>query len=100
MGLPALADNGPARPTTSVTANLTPGVLYDALVANTAASVSSDLYVTIDAVDGGITQIGPCLGWLPSRDDLDAPVLPTSGDVAAVQASNDGNVWTMAWQPQ
>lgn len=71
---------------------------FDAIIANTAASVGDVLHVTIPSVDGG-TYTYQAVAWTPRVDDAGATVLPTAGDRALVVFSEQREPWIVTWLP-
>lgn len=75
--------------------DIAPGsVSYDGTVSDAPASVTDTMLVTIDGIDGGEHEYGPC-PWGPER----AAGLPAVGDRVLVAFSDNGEPWVTMWWP-
>ena len=74
----------------------TPGVpvtCVHATIANTPTTLDDDLYVLVDAFDGGAQQWGPCR-WVPAN------ATPAAGDECMlVLAEDDSAPWVLTHAP-
>lgn len=61
------------------------------------ADANDELFVTIDAFDGGVSKWGPC-PFMPRATTAD-PDLPAVGDDCLVAFDDTGSPWVVVWTP-
>ena len=71
---------------------------YAAVIVNTVASLTADVYVTIPGVDDGQNKWGPCF-WEPRIGAGGSVVYPQAGDDAVVVLDDSKRHWILAFTP-
>lgn len=77
-----------------------PPSAYDAIINTTPATVDDEVMVTIEGIDGGLHEFGPCR-WSPRKGPTYGEwiVLPQKGDEAIVMFTDQQKAWIVEWWP-